>query len=148
QQQVFDAGGTMRAETIYEYDNYNPDAFHAELSDCPNIIGHDGAFSTGYLTRGNLTQTSRSLLDNDGAATGSIISYAQYDIAGNVVKAIDANGNATTFDFSDRFDYTPDDEAQSNAGAPELAGGFSYAFPTKVTNALNHTAYTQYDYYI
>ena len=27
-------------------------------------------------------------------------------------------------------------------------GGSSYAFPTKVTNALGHTAYTQYDYYL
>src|SRR5262249_42304450 len=86
QQQVFDAGGTKRAETIYEYDNYNPDSFHAALSDCPNISGHDGAFPVGYLTRGNLTRTLRSLLDNNGAATGSISSYAQYDIAGNVVK--------------------------------------------------------------
>src|SRR5262249_23458243 len=67
QQQVFDAGGTKRAETIYEYDNYNPDAFHAALSDCQNISGHDSAFSTGYLTRGSLTKTSRSLLDNNGA---------------------------------------------------------------------------------
>src|SRR5262249_10832763 len=72
QQQIFDAGGTKRAETIYEYDNYNPDAFHAAIVDRPNISGHDGAFSTGYLTRGNLTRTSRSLLDNNGAATGSI----------------------------------------------------------------------------
>jgi RHS repeat-associated protein len=150
QQQVFDAGGKKRAETIYEYDNYNPDASHAALGDRQNITGHDGAFSTGYLTRGNPTRTSRSLLDNEGAVTGSISGYAQYDIAGNVVKAIDGRTPAgiTTIEFDDRFDSSPDDEAQSNDVAPELAGGITYAFPTKVTNALGHTAYTQYDYYL
>jgi len=30
----------------------------------------------------------------------------------------------------------------------ELGGQMSYAFPTKVTNALGHEAYTQYDYYL
>jgi YD repeat-containing protein len=66
------------------------------------------------------------------------------------VKAIDGRTPAgiTTFEFNDRFDSSPDDEAQSNDGAPELAGGLTYAFPTKVTNALGHTAYTQYDYYL
>jgi RHS repeat-associated protein len=146
-QQVFDADGTKRAEMLYEYDNYHPDAFHAALSDCLNISGHDGAFSTGYLTRGNLTKTSRSLLDNKGAATGSINSYAQYDIAGNVVKAIDANDNPTTLDFSDRFGSTGED-AEQNTPPAELNGQTAYAFATKVTNALNHTAYTKYDYYL
>jgi RHS repeat-associated protein len=145
--QVSDAGGIKRSETIYEYDNYNLDTFHAALGDCLNIIGHDGAFSTGYLTRGNLTRTSHSLLDKDGNATGSINSYAQYDIAGNVVKVIDGRTGITTFEFIDRFG-SPNDEAQSNANIPELAGGVSYAFPTKVTNALLHEAYTQYDYYL
>src|SRR5262249_40385529 len=123
------------------------DAFHAALSDCPNISGHDGAFSTGYLTRGNLTKTSRSLLDNNGAATGSISSYAQYNIAGSVIKAIDANGNATTLDFSDRFG-SPDDDAEGNTPPTELNGQTAYAFATEVTNALSHTAYTKYDYYL
>ncbi len=63
------------------------------------------------------------------------------------MKAVNGRGIATDIDFSDRFG-SPDDEACSNAGAPELAGGFSYAFPTKVTDALGHTAYTQYDYYL
>jgi hypothetical protein len=147
QAQVFDAGGIKRAETLYEYDNYNPDTFHAALGDCPNISGHDGAFSTGYLTRGNLTRTSRSLLDNDGNVTGSISSYSQYDIAGNTVKAIDSKGNPTTLDFNDRFG-SPSNDAEQNTPPAELNGQTTYAFVTKVTNALNHTVYTKYDYYL
>jgi hypothetical protein len=57
---------------------------------------------------------------------------------------------ATTFDFTDRFG-TPDNEAESNTAPAggELNGGLmTYAFATKVTNALNQNAYTQYDYYL
>jgi RHS repeat-associated protein len=149
-QQVFDAGNIKRAETFYEYDNHNSDGLlHAPLSDCPNIIGHDSAFWTGYIIRGNVTKTARALLDNTGAATGWINSYAQYDIAGNVVKVIDGRTPAgiTTFEFLDRFG-PPGNDAQSNSSPSELAGVASYAFPTKVTNALLHTAYTKYDYYL
>src|SRR5262249_8189992 len=60
-------------------------------------------------------------------------------------------GFPTDFDFSDRLG-SPGNDARSNAGAPELAGGASYAFPAKVTkkvtDALTLTAYTQYDYYL
>jgi YD repeat-containing protein len=87
------------------------------------------------------------LLNNSGGVTGWVNSHAQYDIAGNVVKAIDANGNATTLDFSDRFG-SPGDDAEQNTPPAELNGQTSYAFATKVTNALNHTAYTKYDYYL
>jgi len=147
QEQVFDAGGTKRAETFYEYDLYDNSPNHAPLIDRPGISGLDSGFTTGYTTRGNVTRTSRALLNNSGGVTGWVNSHAQYDVAGNAVKVIDANGNPTVFDFSDRFG-SPDDEARSNAGAPELGGQSSYAFPTKVTNALGHTAYTQYDYYL
>ena len=84
---------------------------------------------------------------NPGGTPSEIHLHNQYDIAGNLVKGVDGRGVPTYFDFSDRFG-TPNDEAQSNAGAPELAGGFSYAFPTKVTNLLGHTTYTQYDFHL
>jgi YD repeat-containing protein len=154
--QVFDAGEKKRAETLYEYDNYNSDELdelHDPLSDCPNISGHDGAFSTGYLMRGNVTKISRALLDKDGVVTGWVNSHAQYDIAGNVVKAIDSKGNATQFDFRDNFG-SPDDptvrssENPANNAPGELGGQMSYAFPFKITNALSHKVYTRYDYYL
>jgi YD repeat-containing protein len=147
QQQVFDAGGMKRAETLYEYDLYDNSLNHAPLIDRPGISGLDSGFTTGYTTRGNFTRTARTLLDNNGAATGWINTYAQYDIAGNVVKAIDANGNATTLDFSDRFGSSGND-AEQNTPPAELNGQTSYAFASKVTNALNHTTYAKYDYHL
>jgi len=156
---VFD-GSTGKARTIYEYDNYNQttsDNFHASLTSRSSITGLDSAYTTTHYTRGNVTKTTRSLLDTNGNETGSISGYAQYDVAGSVVKAVDPRSTsnniiATTFDFSDRYG-SPDSEARSNT-APlggELNGGLvTYAFATKVTNAspFNHEAYTQFDYYL
>lgn len=73
--------------------------------------------------------------------------YAQYDVAGNVVYAIDARGKPTTFAFDDRFG-APNGNAQANTPPTELAGSSAFALPTLVTNALNETVYTQYDYYL
>src|SRR6266498_1469718 len=147
QQQVFDAGGTKRAETFYEYDLYDDSTNHAPLINRQGISGLDSGFTTGYTTRGNVTRTSSALLNNSGGVTGWVNSHAQYDIAGNLVKAIDANGNPTTLDFSDRFG-SPGDDAELNTPPAELNGQTAYAFATKVTNALGHTAYTKYDYYL
>ena len=145
--QVFDAGGTKRAETFYEYDLYDNSPNHAPLIDRPGISGLGSGFTTGYTTRGNVTRTSSALLNNSGGVTGLVNSHAQYDIAGNVVKAIDANGNPITLDFNDRFG-SPGDDARQNTPPAELNGQTAYAFATKVTNALGHTTYTQYDYYL
>jgi RHS repeat-associated protein len=146
---VFDSGGIERARIAFEYDNYASDGNHAGLLDRPNISGFDSSFSNSYGTRGNVTATTRYLLSGSGQVINSVTSYAQYDIAGNVVKTIDARGNATTIDFTDRFG-APDGETRSNAAPFELSsvGQFSYAFNTLVTNALGHTAYTQFDYYL
>jgi RHS repeat-associated protein len=148
QSSIYDAGGVERARTTYEYDNYNPDTNHASLIDRPAISGFDSAFSTSYTTRGNATGTTRYLLTN-GSVTGSVSSYAQFDIAGNVVKTIDARGYATNFYFDDRFG-SPDYEATGNTSPSELSsvGQVSYAFPTFVRNAANQAVYTQFDYYL
>ena len=159
-QAIYSDAGTANkmAETTYEYDNYTtPDGFHAQLVTRSNISGLcDGTpqncpngpnfASSGYTTRGNVTKVSRWLNTPSGTVNG----YQQYDVAGNVVKAIDANGNAAIFDFSDRFG-SPDDDARQNTPPTNpnwLNGQTTYAFPTKVTNALGHVAYTQYDYFL
>src|SRR6266542_3471458 len=146
-QAVYSDPGTSNkvAETTYEYDNYTPDAHHASLGAVarPNISGLDPAFTTSYTTRGNATAVSRWL-----NTTGSYVTnWQQYDVAGSVVKTIDALNNAMTFDFSDRFG-SPGDDAEQNTPPAELNGQTAYAFATKVTNALGHTAYTKYDYYL
>ena len=81
--------------------------------------------------------------------SGSISGYAQFDVAGNVVKAIDARGNATTITYDDCFG-APDGEATINTSPVELSsvGQASYAFPTAVTNAANQTVNSQFDYYL
>jgi YD repeat-containing protein len=144
---IYDAGGTERARTVYEYDNYLIDTNHAALTNRTNISGLDAAFTTGYSTRGNVTATTRNLFNTSGGVTGSVSAYHQYDIAGNAVKAIDGRGNATLLDFDDRFG-APDGNAQANSGATELGSQISYAYATKVTNPLFHTSYSQFDFYL
>lgn len=143
---VYDGSGTEGARVNFEYDTYITDANHAPLLDRPGISGLDSGFTTSYLTRGNATATTRSLLVS-GSVVGSVTSYAQFDVAGNTIKTIDARGYATNFDYSDRFG-APDGEARGNSGPIELGGLNSFAFPTLVTNALGHTTYTQFDYYL
>src|SRR5207248_770350 len=99
QQFIYDAGGAEKSRATYEYDNYAADANHAALVGRSNISWLDAAFTTSYTTRGNATGTGHWIL-----STGTpLYAYAQYDQAGNVVKAIDQRGNATTFDYADRF---------------------------------------------
>jgi RHS repeat-associated protein len=144
QSSVYDAAGAEQARTTYEYDNYVSDTGHAPLVARAGISGLDAAFTTGYQTRGNTTRVSHWILSNGTALS----SYPQYDVAGGVVKTIDPRGYVTVFDFTDRFG-SPDGEARSNTAPSELSaqGQTSYAFVTKVTNALGHTSYGQYDYY-
>lgn len=153
---VYDAGGTERARTTYEYDNYVTDTNHAALTPRYNISGLcvlfpsptqcDNSNPPGYVTRGDVTATTRYLLTN-GSVTSSISAYAQYDIAGNVVKAIDARGNATQIDYTDCFG-APDGNARLNTTPVELGSQMSYAFATKVTNAMGQISWGQFDYYL
>jgi YD repeat-containing protein len=153
---VFDAGGVERARSTTEYDNYTLDgtdclhSFHCGLLARSNISSLDASFNTGYTKRGNPTASSRYLLTTGGATP--ITAYSQYDVAGNVVRVLDprstlANNIATTLEYDDRFG-SPDSEARANTGPTELAGLTSFAFPTKVINALGHTSYAQFDYYL
>jgi RHS repeat-associated protein len=146
---LYDSGGTERARTTFEYDNYASDSNHAGLTSRSSISGLDSAFTTSLTTRGNATATTRYLLNSSGSVTGSISAYAQYDVAGNMVETLDGRGYATTFDFADNFG-APDSEAESNTAPSELStpGQVSYAFARKVTNAKNQVVWMQFDYYL
>jgi RHS repeat-associated protein len=156
QQSVYDVGGVERARTSYEYDNYASDTNHAVLQPRSGISGLctiitspaqcDNSNPSGFVQRGNATGTTKYLLVN-GSVTGSVSAFVQFDVAGNVFKAIDARGSATTMEYDDRFG-APDGEARSNSAPSELAGLTSYAFATRVTNALGQVAYGQFDYYL
>ena len=154
---VFDAAGVERARSTTEYDNYALDgadclhSFHCPLVARANISGLDSPFGTRYTKRGNPTATTSYLLAN-GVVTGSVSSYSQYDVAGNVVRVLDPrstllNNIATTIEYDDCFGV-PNNEARSNSVPAELTGLTSFAFPTKVTNALGHTSYAKFDYYL
>src|SRR6185369_401161 len=105
---IFDAAGVERARSSTEYDNYTLDgtdclhSFHCPLLARANISGFDSLFSTSYTKRGNPTAITRYLLSN-GAVTGSVTNYSQYDVAGNIVRVLDprstlANNIATTIE--------------------------------------------------
>lgn len=141
---IYDGGGVERARTTYEYDNYNADSNHAALTDRSGISGLDSAFTAGYTTRGNITGTSKFLLSG---GSGSISSYVQYDIAGNVTKIIDARGYATDLYYADCYG-APNGEARTNSAPSELSGLSSYAFVTSIKNSLNHWNYAQFDFYL
>lgn len=154
---VFDGNNIERARATTEYDNYSLDggdclhSFHCGLIARTNISGLDSLFGVSYTKRGNPTASTRYLLSN-GSVTGSVSSYMQYDVAGNIVRVLDprstlTNNIATTIEYDDRFG-APDNEARSNIAPSELSGFTSFALPTKVTNALGHTTYAQFDYYL
>jgi RHS repeat-associated protein len=146
QQSVFNGGAGEESRTTYEYDNYNFDANHAPLEPRSGISGRldPDIHTAAYVPRGNVTAISRRLL-----STGSEIrNYQQYDIAGNVVRAIDGRGHQTRLFYADNFGVPEDREARTNSAPAELAGASSFAFPTSVINALSHTRYSQYDYYL
>jgi RHS repeat-associated protein len=141
--QVFDSVGTEKARTTFEYDNYVSDGNHAPLEPRFNISGLDSGFTTSYVTRGNLTRITSWVL----STSAQLHSHNQYDVAGNVVKTIDARGYASTFEFADRYG-APDTEAQGNTAPLQLSGQTSYAFATKVTNAAGHISFAQFDYHL
>jgi len=160
--QTFDGANNEKSRTVFEYDTHSGD-FHAALVPRSAISGMcalvtsptqcDNTNPGVYTNRGNATAITSSLLVN-GVVDRSISRYQQYDVAGNMVKIIDPRSTlnniiASEFDFSDAFGVA-DNEARNNTAPLELSqpGQASYAFPTKITNALGHITYLQYDYYL
>jgi len=154
QTSVYDANNNEKARTSFEYDNYTLDgsdcshSFHCSLQPRSNISGLDSSFTPSFISRGNVTATSKYVLP-----TGTpITSYSQYDIAGNLIKVIDprsTTGNiiATTIGYDDNFGG-PDGSLGERYTFSELGSQQTFAFPTLVTNALGQSSFTQFDYYL
>ena len=147
QESVYDSGTAEKARTTYEYDNYTGGLWdRSDITGHARMLGAQATHTASYVTRGNATQVTRVVL---GTPEVSLSTRMQYDIAGNVRSVTDPKTNTTTFEFDDRYG-SPDTEAESNTVPTELSNPprTTYAFATKVTNALTQNAYTQYDYYL
>src|ERR1043166_2742536 len=117
------AGNNKASLTVYGYDE-------SGLTDCPNIIRHDAAFTTTFKTRGNVTSVTRYA--NANAGTGAVTSRSSYDIAGNVVGAPGPLGNTATTSYNDDASAFCNDNVR-------CAGTFAaniYAFPKGVTSSV------------
>jgi RHS repeat-associated protein len=127
-------------QTLIEYDqDVRPLVPFPNVSPS-SVSGLDTSTVTAH--RGNAARISR------GVGAEQVAENLSYDPAGNVVLMQDARGFATHIGFEDRFDRAGDAEAQANDAPPELGGYKTFAFPTRVTNALNQTTYSQYEYHV
>lgn len=129
--------GGPETETTFEYDNYSATANHAPLIEriFSNALADTrggSEYGVGGITRGNVTAVTRGV----GTADAST-SYSQYDIAGNVVKAIGPNGQVAEMFY----------EATTPDGIPH------FAFPTRMNQFVTQdgvliplTVTTAYDF--
>lgn len=118
--------GTPVSQTTYSYDEYGSGYCKngvPGITDHTSAVGHSTTYGTSYTARGNVTTVSK-LINGSTYAT----SHVCYDTLGNVTQAIDANGNATTFDYTDSW--------SSGGSSSCILGGTTYAYPTTITNAL------------
>jgi RHS repeat-associated protein len=121
QSSVYDALGVEQSRRTFEYDNYATDPNHAALVARSGITGLDAAFTSSHLTRGNMTAATAYLLTN-GTVSGAVKTYAQYDVAGNAVKAIDGRGLSSSTVYTDNFS--------------DGVGRNTYAYPTQSVSAI------------
>jgi len=137
---VEDAGGTPKAYSELEYDNYTPALPHAAIVENGGMIQYDGSrFSTlqpSTLPRGNVTKVTRWL--NGGT---DVVAFSHYDNAGQVVWSKDPNGNVSTASYADNFGAG--DSPDSGVGGPN---GATYALASLATNAAGHVVKMQYNY--
>src|SRR5262249_42834582 len=128
-----DGSGSPIATTTYLYDEYNANYCKngvPMLGSFTGAYGHDDTnFGTGYTTRGNLTTIQRLISGTNYSTT-----HMCYDTLGNVTQVVDANGNPTTYDFTDNWHDT--------SCIP--GGTITHAFPTTITDALGYRTKKSY----
>jgi YD repeat-containing protein len=119
---VYEGNSNKLAETDYSYDQTGVTSVSA--------TGHDDTnYSSGStLSRGNVTTVTRKCLQS---CTDQTTAYT-YDSTGQVITQTDANGNRTT------YSYTDSDGGTTNAYLTHIA------YPT--VNGVAHTNSFQYDY--
>lgn len=161
QRSVYDANGSEKARTVFEYDNYSSDSRHATLIQRSNVTGSCFVFNSqnnawscttasfaSHYPRGNLTGIIS--YPNISNLTEYVTTSAQYDVLGNIVKTVDARGYSTTLSYNDCFG-SPDGNVRNstqcnNSTISQLNGLQTFALVTSASNPLGHTTYAQYDY--
>jgi RHS repeat-associated protein len=149
---VRNGAGTVVAATWTTYDDYSLTTYSnmSGWSDPATTARGNPTIVRAWNSSGNATFNGDYTAWDNGSWNNNtwVLTKTYYNQGGVVVKTIDANNNETNLDLTDRFG-APNGEAQSNANPTELSntGQSTYAFPTKVTNALGHIAYTQLDFY-
>jgi RHS repeat-associated protein len=139
--QIINGSEVEQSRTTYEYDKYGGDGNHAALTPRNTITGHDASFGSARQTRGNVTAISRWVKDEGREIT----TYQQYDVAGNLVRALDARGAQASPKYWTEISYT-DNFGTPNGNADGGGNQNTYAYATSVTNAAGHNVRTQYDY--
>jgi RHS repeat-associated protein len=94
---VYDGGGTERARTVFDYDNYS--VYPLEGYSGLTMVQHDSAYDANYQKRGNATSVTRHAV----IGSSTIVTRSKFDIGGNLIKIVDPREKATDFDFSDNF---------------------------------------------
>ena len=114
-----------RSKVTFAYDE-------SPLVERPNIVG----WTPPPSVRGNVTRIEQH--QNWQGEPDSVTKRA-YDVAGNVVRIVDPREHPTRIFYDDDYGLPN--------GRLQEGGRNTFAFPTRVVNALQHETRTQYDYH-
>jgi RHS repeat-associated protein len=151
-EEVRNGSDVVESRTEYGYDNYDPtNTNHASLTTyaSPPIIKNDRSwfnptFDQRFEPRGNVTKV-RAWISGSTSNGLYTSSYNQYDVAGNVVKALNDKEpgitTSTTLSYTDNYG----DGTNPDTGA-EGTNGATYAAVTRATNHMGHIVKMQHNY--
>jgi RHS repeat-associated protein len=120
--------GSPISSTLYTYDEYSANYCKNSVPMLTVVNGAYGHDDT-YGNAGNPTTTQRLI-----SGTTYATSHACYDTLGNVTQTVDANGNPTSYIYTDNW--------VDSYCIP--SGTVVHGFPTTITDALGHQSKYSY----
>ena len=125
--------GSPISSVTYTYDEYSANYCKNGFPGLTNVTGataHDDTnYGIGFTSRGNVTTLSRLISGGTYA-----VSHKCYNTLGSVTQEVDANGNPTTFDYSENW-------ADTNC-IP--SGTLTHSYPTTMSDALGFRRKSKY----
>ncbi|HKS26263.1 MAG TPA: S8 family serine peptidase, partial [Pyrinomonadaceae bacterium] len=97
-----------------------------------NAVQHDGAYSTSWTARGNVTSVSRYDVSDITNQSKKLTSSMGYDTNGSVIFSRDHQGHQSSVSYTDSF---------SEGGSRN-----TFAYPTTLTDADSNSSTFQYNY--